>query len=141
MLPYQFNKVYTQLTGEYENSLRMLFVPDTRNDILVYDGGSFYIVNKPLQLNLNSYSLDLLTTKKPASYNILQISSYWESRNTYLKLEGIIIKTFWAFSTHDGQQVETYNYCDQKQTSATYEEWLKEMAISNPENISDLRFV
>jgi hypothetical protein len=159
MLPYPFREVYFQMTGEYENDIRLIFMEQTLSYMLVFDYGCFYLVNKPASINLEGYKCTVFGNSNPSpgiqhvlnvvksyfvenstnSYNIQRI---FEDNldNIYIELNDALIKIGTYFSTAAGQQVRDFSFTSLHYESALYRKWLQEKEAAKPVEIFDLRF-
>jgi hypothetical protein len=139
MLPYQFNEIYFRVTGEYENDIQILFFNSDASDVMVYNCGSFYLVNKPAQLCLEGYkNYDYKLNRK---FEILHIAENYQIDEIYIQLELSIIKIAWYFSTADGQQVRDFWIYTMKEHPQYYNQELGKIKSAVEVIPTDLRFV
>jgi hypothetical protein len=159
MLPYPFREVYFQVTGEYENDMRLIFIEQALSYLLVFDYGCFYLVNKPAIINLEGYQRAAFSNSRPPlgiRYLISGITDYFVKKDTdnysihrifedrlgytYIELNDALIKIGMYFSTAAGQQVRDFSFSSLNYEPALYSSWLQEKKTAKPVEIFDLRF-
>ena len=138
MLPYQFNKIYFRVTGEYENDIQILFFNSDAPDVMVYDCGCFYLVNKPAQICLEGFKN--YNYKQNKTFQILRIVENYKIDEIYIQLELSIIKIAWHFSTADGQQVKDFWLYTMEEYPIYYNQSLVNIESAVEVTPTDLRF-
>jgi len=155
MLPYQFDEIYYQVCGEYQNGIRILFMEHATMHLLVYELGCFYLINKPSQINLEDYSCCNLAKNTPFGFKPLSTHSSVKEINkyaiqqiyevgqkaTYIELDNAVIKIGMQFYTGDGQMVTDFWFCSKENNPAMYKEWLSEKATASQLEITDFRLI
>ena len=139
MLPYQFNEIYFRVTGEYENDIQILFFNSDASDVMVYDCGCFYLVNKPAQICLEGFKN--YKYKQNKTFQILRIVENYKIDEIYIQLELSIIKIAWHFSTADGQQVKDFWLYTMEEYPKDYNQSLVDIESAVEVAPTDLRFV
>ncbi len=155
MFLYSFEEIFYQVTGEYQNDIRIIFMEQATMHLIVYDMGCFYLVNKPSQINLEGYSRFNIEKNTPLGFKSLfknvsaaekkkyAIQQIYEvgHKATYIELDNAVIKIGMHFYTGDGQMVTDFWFCNQENNPAMYEEWLAEKANANQLEIIDFRLI
>ena len=136
---YQFNEIYSRVTGEYKNDIQILFFESDGYDILVFDLGCFYLVNKPAQINLEGFNRYFKNSKK--NYDILRIVDNNLDDEAYIELEGAIMRIASHFSTADGQTVKDFWLFFSDEHRAYYDRSLQAMESAKQVELIDLRFI
>ena len=139
MLPYQFNEIYFRVTGEYENDIQILFFNSDASDVMVYDCGCFYLVNKAAQICLEGFKN--YNYKQNKTFQILRIVENYKIDEIYIQLELSIIKIAWHFSTADGQQVKDFWLYTMEEYPKDYNQSLVDIESGVEIAPTDLRFV
>jgi hypothetical protein len=134
---YQFNEIYYRVTGEYENDIQILFLHSDASDMMVFDCGCYYLVNKSANIYLADFQRYL--NKREKTYTVLRIVEKRENE-TYILLEGALIKIAWHFSTAAGQQVKDFALSTQEEHTAYYTETLQCIDGATEVIPTDLRF-
>jgi hypothetical protein len=135
---YQFKEIYYRVVGEYENDIQILFFESEGRDILVFDLGSFFFVNKPVLLNLTGFNAVVGYSGK--THQILQVVEQGLN-HVYLQLEDGVMEIAWYFSTASGQQEKGFKLYLNKDNRKHYERLIGEMASAKQMEITDLRFI
>ena len=139
MLPYQFNEIYFRVTGEYENDVQILFFKSDANDVMVYDCGCFYLVNKPAQFYLEGF--ENCNYKQNKLLQILRIVENYKTNEIYIQLELAIIKIAWYFSTAHGQQEIGFWLYTMEEYPIDYNQSLVNIESAVEVIPTDLRFI
>ena len=139
MLPYQFNEIYFRVTGEYENDIQILFFNSDASDVMVYDCGCFYLVNKPTLICLEGFKN--YNYKQNKAFQVLRIVENYKIDEIYIQLELSIIKIAWGFSTADGQKVKDFWLYTMEEYPKEYDQSLINIESAVEVAPTDLRFV
>lgn len=139
MLPYQFNEIYFRVTGEYENDIQILFINSDASDVMVYDCGCFYLVNKPAEICLEGFKNYNYKQKK--TFQILRIFENYKIDEICIQLELSTIKIAWHFSTEDGQQVKDFWLYTMEEHPKNYNQSLVDIESAVEVAPTDLRFI
>ena len=139
MSPYQFHEIYYRVTGEYENDIQIIFFNSDTSDMMVYDCGCFYLVNKPVQICLEGFKN--YNHKQDKTFQILRIVENYKIDEIYIQLGLSIIKIAWYFSTANGQQEKGFWLYTMEEYPKDYNQSLVDIESAVEVTPTDLRFV
>ncbi|MBC9913359.1 hypothetical protein [Chitinophaga varians] len=141
MVLWEFEKVYVRIVERDIVELECLFIQETSSSLLVFNIGEFFWVNRGETFNHEGFREFDMPSVLDREQPIILKGLYYFMGNSYMDLDGSIIKIYNQFSTQYGTSESMLEVVTPALDNAKYNLWKEEIRLASMREIIDFRYI